>query len=50
MHRGCVLGAVLGAACGESGIPAHLKRGLYDSEKIAQEIDAFKAAVNKSSM
>lgn len=50
VHRGCLLGAVLGAYHGESGIPAHLKDGLYDSKAIAQEVEAFKAAVAKSPM
>jgi len=50
VHRGCVLGAVLGAYHGEKGIPAHLKDGLHDSAAIRKEIEAFKAAVTKSSM
>jgi len=50
VHRGCVLGAVLGAHHGESRIPAHLKDGLYDAATIRKEIEAFKAAVAKSSM
>lgn len=50
MHRGCVLGALLGAYHGEKAIPAHLKDGLHDSAAIRQEIEAFKSAVAKSSM
>jgi ADP-ribosylglycohydrolase len=50
VHRGCVLGAVLGAYHGEKAIPAHLKDGLHDAGAIRKEIEAFKAAVAKSSM
>lgn len=50
VHRGCLLGAVLGAYHGESGIPAHLKNGLHQSAVIAEEIEAFKAAIVKSAM
>jgi len=45
VHRGIVLGALLGAAAGEAGIPQHLKTGLKDYEAIRTEIEAFKAAV-----
>lgn len=48
MHRGIVLGALLGAQVGESAIPEHLKKGLKDSAAIAKEIDAFKAAISKA--
>jgi len=50
VHRGCVLGALLGANVGESGIPAHLKSGLHNFSAIQQEIEAFKAAVNASNL
>jgi len=50
VHRGCVLGAVLGAYHGEKAIPAHLKDGLHDSATIRKEIEAFKVAVAKSAM
>lgn len=43
--RGAVLASLLGAACGASRIPAHLKEGLKDSEDIARDIDAFVAAI-----
>jgi len=49
VHRGCVLGALLGAAVGESGIPGHLKAGLKDSEALRREIEAFAAAVSGGS-
>jgi len=45
VHRGCVLGALLGAYHGEAAIPQHLKDGLHDTEALRQEIEAFKAAV-----
>lgn len=49
VHRGCLLGAVLGAAYGESGIPARLKDGLKDSKLIREEIEAFAGAVAANS-
>lgn len=45
VHRGNVLGAVLGAYHGESKIPNHLKQGLHDAEAIGAEIEAFKQVV-----
>jgi ADP-ribosylglycohydrolase len=48
-HRGSALGAVMGAALGESGIPPRFISGLADSEEIRKEIDAFVAAVMGSS-
>lgn len=45
VHRGAVLGALLGAYHGDQGIPEHLKSGLHDSEALRQEIEAFKAAL-----
>jgi len=51
VHRGCVLGALLGAAHGESGIPQKLKDGLKDAVEIRAEIDAFKASlIQRSAM
>lgn len=49
VHRGCVLGAILGAYHGEKGIPAHLKDGLHDSGIIRKEIEAFKAEIQTKS-
>lgn len=43
-HRGAALGALMGAALGESGIPSRLIQGLADHDAIAAEIDAFCAA------
>lgn len=48
VHRGIVLGALLGAQAGESGIPDHLKKGLKDYAKIHEEIEAFKKAVSRA--
>lgn len=44
-HRGAALGALMGAAVGESGIPQRLKDGLADSAAIRKEIDDYIAAV-----
>lgn len=49
VHRGCVLGALLGAFHCETGIPAHLKDGLHDSVALRGEIESFKAALAKCS-
>jgi hypothetical protein len=48
-HRGSALGAIMGAAAGESGIPPRFISGLADSEAIKKEIDGFVAAVMASS-
>lgn len=44
-HRGSALGAIMGAALGESRIPKQLITGLAASEDIRQEIDAFVSSV-----
>jgi ADP-ribosylglycohydrolase len=44
-HRGAALGALMGAALGESAIPPRFIQGLAASEEIRKEIDAFCAAV-----
>lgn len=46
MHRGIVLGALLGAQTGESAIPMHLKKGLKDYASLKEEIEAFKKAIS----
>lgn len=45
VHRGIVLGALLGAEVGEKAIPEHLKTGLKDYSAIREEIEAFKTAL-----
>ena len=45
VHRGSVLGAVLGARAGVENMPAKLFDGLHDKDAIASEIDAFVEAV-----
>jgi len=40
-HRGSALGALVGAAVGESGIPRCLIDGLHESAALRAEIDAF---------
>lgn len=44
-HRGAALGALMGAARGQSAIPASLITGLADHDKIAKEIDAYVQAL-----
>jgi len=41
VHRGMVLGALVGAAVGEDAIPEELKKGLFFYDEIKKEIDAF---------
>ena len=45
VHRGAVLGAVLGARVGDENLPQMLKSGLYDRELLEKEIDSFVDAV-----
>lgn len=45
VHRGIILGALLGAEAGERGIPEHLKTGLKDFASIQEEIENFKRSV-----
>ncbi|EFJ51855.1 hypothetical protein VOLCADRAFT_103347 [Volvox carteri f. nagariensis] len=45
-HRGAALGAVMGAAHGESGIPSRLIEGLAEAATIRQEIDAYVQALH----
>jgi ADP-ribosylglycohydrolase len=47
-HRGSALGALMGAAVGESRIPKRLIEGLHDSAKIRLEIDQFVTALYPS--
>ena len=44
VHRGLVLGAIVGANVGSRAIPDELKRGLHHSAQIEQEIASFVAA------
>ena len=44
VHRGLVLGALIGAQVGASGIPRELKEGLHHSQAIEAEVLAFVAA------
>ena len=47
VHRGSILGAVLGARAGVSGLPPQLINGLHDKQELEQEIDSFVKAVLK---
>lgn len=47
MHRGILLGSLLGAEVGESQIPEHLKTGLKDYDAIREEIEAFKTVISQ---
>jgi ADP-ribosyl-[dinitrogen reductase] hydrolase len=41
VHRGAVLGLLVGAATGDGEFPSHLRDGLADAKAIGEEIDAF---------
>ncbi|KAL7539316.1 hypothetical protein ACHAXR_009177 [Thalassiosira sp. AJA248-18] len=45
VHRGAVLGAILGARVGDEQVPKVLKSGLHDRELLEEEIDLFVNAV-----
>lgn len=45
VHRGSVLGAILGARVGDENLPEHLKSGLYDRHLLEEEINSFVNAV-----
>jgi ADP-ribosyl-[dinitrogen reductase] hydrolase len=47
VHRGSVLGAILGARAGVDQLPKHLQTGLYPYPELDQEINAFVKAVVK---
>lgn len=49
VHRGAVLGAILGARVGDENLPEHLKAGLYDRQLLEEEIDSFVDAVMQKS-
>lgn len=44
-HRGAALGALMGAAVGEKGIPARFIEGLHDRANIQKEIDSYITAL-----
>lgn len=44
VHRGCVLGALVGAAYGYRGIPSHLLDGLVAKGAIRRDIEKFLGA------
>jgi len=41
VHRGAIVGAVLGAWAGVERLPAQMIEGLHDANKLAKEIDDF---------
>lgn len=45
VHRGSVLGAILGARAGVDQLPKHMQTGLYPYQELNEEIDAFVKAV-----
>eukprot|EP00542_Grammatophora_oceanica_P021147 CAMPEP_0194034656 /NCGR_PEP_ID=MMETSP0009_2-20130614/7087_1 /TAXON_ID=210454 /ORGANISM="Grammatophora oceanica, Strain CCMP 410" /LENGTH=361 /DNA_ID=CAMNT_0038675679 /DNA_START=126 /DNA_END=1211 /DNA_ORIENTATION=+ len=47
VHRGSLLGAVLGARSGLPNLPEQLRKGLYEQSKLSEEIDSFVKAVVK---
>ena len=48
VHRGAILGAILGAYAGDEQLPYDMKDGLYEKEAIEKEIDDFVRSVMKS--
>lgn len=45
VHRGIVVGALLGARVGYNNLPSHLVSGLEASDAIAREVEDFVASV-----
>jgi len=45
VHRGAVLGAILGARVGDENLPQMIKSGLYERALLEKEIDRFVDAV-----
>ena len=50
VHRGAIIGAILGARDGDEQLQQELKDGLYDKKAIAKEIDAFVESIFKESL
>lgn len=49
VHRGAVLGAILGARAGVDSLPGDLVSGLYDRDALEEEIESFVNAVMQKS-
>jgi ADP-ribosylglycohydrolase len=49
VHRGAVLGAILGALAGDDTLPTEMTDGLYDKGSIHREIDAFVESITRKS-
>jgi len=47
VHRGSILGAVLGARAGYDRLPPQLVDGLYDKKDLNKEIDEFVKVVTR---
>jgi len=47
VHRGSVMGAILGARAGMDGIPTHMQEGLYKHEELQKEMNEFVHVVFK---
>ena len=45
VHRGSIMGAILGARAGYDRLPAQLVNGLYDKQDLEKEIGDFVKAV-----
>lgn len=45
VHRGSVMGAILGARAGVSRLPPQLIQGIYQQETLSKEIDSFVASI-----
>jgi len=48
VHRGAILGAILGARAGDEQLPSDMKEGLYDKNLLRKEIDAFVESIMRA--
>lgn len=48
VHRGIVVGALLGARAGRSALPLNLVNGLAAADEIVREVDEFVQAISSA--
>jgi ADP-ribosyl-[dinitrogen reductase] hydrolase len=48
VHRGAILGVILGARAGDEQLPSGMKGGLYDKNLLRKEIDAFVESIMRA--
>lgn len=48
VHRGSLLGAILGSRAGYDRLPLQLEKGLYEQEQLEKEVDEFVKVVTAS--